>query len=109
MRRAEVLMHNVPAGILEALDHHAGFRFIYDEKYHAEPVSLTMPIRAEAYEFKQFPPLFDGLLPEGEMLDGLLRQHKIDSRDYFAQLLVVGGDLVGAITVKPLAAEQHNE
>ena len=41
---------------------------------------------------------FDGLLPEGEMPEGLLRQHKIDAHDRLAQLLVVGGDLVGAVT-----------
>ena len=34
------------------------------------------------------------------MLEGLLKQIKIDKNDYFGQLLAVGGDLVGAVTVK---------
>jgi serine/threonine-protein kinase HipA len=63
-----------------------------------------MPTRVELYDFIQFPPPFDGLLPEGEMLDGLLRQHMIDSRDYFAQFLVIGGELVGAITIEPIGS-----
>ena len=37
------------------------------------------------------------------MLEGLLRQHKIDAHDRLAQLLVVGGDLVGAVTVEAMA------
>jgi len=59
-----------------------------------------MPLRKAPYEFGQFPSFFDGLLPEGEMLDGLLRQRKIDARDYFAQLMAVGEELVGAVTVR---------
>ena len=59
--------------------------------------------RTEPYQFGGFPAFFDGLLPEGEMLEGLLRQHKIDAHDRLAQLLVVGGDLVGAVTVEAMA------
>jgi len=33
------------------------------------------------------------------MLEGLLRQCKIDRTDLFGQLLAVGGDTVGAVTV----------
>ena len=36
------------------------------------------------------------------MLDGLLRQRKIDKDDYFSQLLAVGKDLVGAVTVEEM-------
>ena len=58
-----------------------------------------MPISEEKYEFLSFPPFFDGLLPEGMMLEGLLRQLKIDKNDYFSQLIAVGNDMVGAVTV----------
>jgi serine/threonine-protein kinase HipA len=34
------------------------------------------------------------------MLEGLLRQKKIDRSDLFFQLVAVGGDLVGAVTVE---------
>ena len=33
------------------------------------------------------------------MLEGLLRQRKIDRKDFFAQLVAVGADTVGAVTV----------
>ena len=43
---------------------------------------------------------FEGLLPEGIMLEGLLRYAKIDKNDYFSQLIQVGHDLVGNVTVE---------
>jgi len=61
-----------------------------------------MPVRSEPYEFDRFPPFFDGLLPEGAQLEALLRTAKIDRDDPMRQLLTVGGDLVGSVTVVPL-------
>jgi len=52
------------------------------------------------YIFDRFPPFFDGLLPEGLLLEGLLRLRKIDKFDYLSQLMAVGSDLVGAVTVQ---------
>lgn len=103
MRRARVLMHGIVAGVLEELDQATAYRFTYEAGYAGESISRTMPVRTEPYPFRGFPAFFDGLLPEGEMLEGLLRQHKIDAHDRLAQLLVVGGDLVGAVTVEAMA------
>jgi serine/threonine-protein kinase HipA len=36
------------------------------------------------------------------MLDALLRQQKIDRNDLFGQLVTVGRDLVGAVTVEEI-------
>jgi serine/threonine-protein kinase HipA len=58
-----------------------------------------MPIRNEPYLFPGFPPFFDGLLPEGVQLESLLRRKKIDKNDYFSQLVAVGADMVGSVTV----------
>jgi serine/threonine-protein kinase HipA len=66
------------------------------------PISLTMPVKEKVFEFDRFPPYFDGLLPEGILLEGLLKQRKIDKYDYFSQLVTVGGDLVGAMTVQEI-------
>jgi serine/threonine-protein kinase HipA len=98
MRKAKIMMRDVFAGILEELPD-GKFRFLYDENYKKEPISLTMPITNSVYEFNQFPPFFEGLLPEGIMLEALLRKFKLDRKDYFGQLVQVGNDLVGAVTV----------
>jgi serine/threonine-protein kinase HipA len=100
MRRAEVYMHGVRAGTLEEIEKGKKYSFLYDQAYIGEPISLTMPVSAEPYEFDKFPPFFEGLLPEGNQLEGLLRVRKIDKDDWFSQLVAVGEDVVGAVTVK---------
>ena len=59
-----------------------------------------MPTNQSVYLYDRFPPFFEGLLPEGMMLEGLLRQTKIDRSDYLDQLIAVGEDLVGNVTVE---------
>ncbi len=102
MRRAKVYMNEIPAGVLEEIEPEKMYLFIYDDGYAGEPVSLRMPVTNKEYRFSQFPPFFDGLLPEGIMLDGLLKQNKIDKNDFFSQLITVGGEMVGAVRVEEL-------
>lgn len=104
MREAIVSVHGKRAGILTEITSNE-YYFEYDENYEDEAVSLTMPTTQKKYSYKTFPPFFEGLLPEGIMLEGLLRMAKIDKKDYFAQLLATGNDLVGAVTVKLLEDE----
>lgn len=102
MRKARVFVNTISAGILEETDKGKSYRFVYDEAYRGDPVSLTMPVEQKEILFSSFPPFFDGLLPEGIMLEGMLKQNKIDRNDYFSQLMAVGGDMVGAVTVEEL-------
>ena len=97
MRRAEVYQQGKLAGMLEELE---GARFIYAESYAGQPVSLTMPVAGQVYEFDRFPSVFEGLLPEGIQLEAMLRRYKLDRSDLFGQLVVAGQDLVGSLTVK---------
>lgn len=100
MRRAKVYNFGVLAGILEEIEKGKMYRFIYDEKYSGAPISLTMPVTEKTYVFDEFPPFFDGLLPEGNQLESLLRLTKTDRKDCFSHLMFVGKDLVGSITVE---------
>jgi len=100
MRKADVFMQGKPAGVLEEIEKGKSYRFVYLDDYAGPPVSLTMPVRERSFDFDRFPPFFDGLLPEGVLLDALLKRRKIDRHDYFSQIVAVGGDLVGAVTVR---------
>lgn len=99
MRSARIFVHDREAGILEEPEK-GKFRFYYHPDYQGAPVSLTMPVRNRVFQFDRFPPFFEGLLPEGAMLEALLRKEKIDRNDYFAQLVTVGKDVVGAVTIE---------
>ena len=102
MRKANVFVNNHEAGLLTELEFGKKYLFESFPGYSGTPVSLTMPVGGVNYGFDSFPPFFEGLLPEGFQLDGLLKIGKIDRNDLFSQLIAVGGDMVGNVTVKDI-------
>ncbi|MEC3965724.1 HipA N-terminal domain-containing protein [Flagellimonas halotolerans] len=104
MRKAVVYTHGKRAGVLTEVSPRE-YRFTNDDDYNGQAISLTMPVGQKKFSFDGFPPFFEGLLPEGIMLEGLLRISKIDHKDYFSQLMATGADLVGAVTVEPMEDE----
>lgn len=100
MKKAKVFVDGILAGYLEEWEKNKNYEFTYLNDYQGSSISLTMPIKQRKYHFDRFPPFFDGFLPEGFMLDALLRIAKIDEDDRFEQLMRVGGEMVGNITVK---------
>lgn len=100
MRRANVYNFGILAGAIEELEKGKSYKFIYNGNYEGPSISLTMPLDQKEYIFEEFPPFFDGLLPEGNQLESLLRQTKTDRNDHFSHLVIVGGDLVGSITIE---------
>ena len=106
MRSALIYVHGYPAGrLLEEIPHQR-YVFTYLSDYSGPAVSLRMPVAGQEFVFDRFPPFFDGLLPEGWLLESLLRREKLDRSDSMGQLLIVGGDTVGAVTAEPELAEQ---
>lgn len=104
MKKLLILCHQTPAGSL-TYDHHS-YTFQYLENYNGPAISLTLPVQIQPYTFEHFPSFFDGLLPEGIQLEGLLRIHKLDRTDYMGQLQAVGNDFIGAITIQDDPSEQ---
>lgn len=100
MRKADIFVKGDHAGTLTEIVKGKEYTFEYIEGYRGYDVSLAMPGTTRIYKFESFPPFFDGLLPEGIQLEGLLKTRKIDRYDYFSQLVAVGNDMVGAVTVK---------
>ena len=101
-RTAYVYVRDVYAGILCETD--AGYSFAYDAGYltmdGAAAVSLTLPIMEETYTSKTLFPFFDGLIPEGWLLDVVSRNWKIDIRDRFGLLLVACRDAIGTVSIR---------
>ncbi len=100
MKRAKVFVNGTLAGELQEIERGKKYLFIYLDTYEGPSVSLEMPLSKSVYEFDRFPPFFEGLLPEGIMLEGLLRQTKIDRHDLMSQIITVGEDLVGNVTIE---------
>ena len=100
MRRAKVYVKGIEAGTLTEVGKGKEYLFEYLDEYNGLVVSRTMPVTERSFRFNRFPPFFDGLLPEGIQLEGLLKIKKIDKNDYFSQLMAVGEEMVGVVTVK---------
>jgi serine/threonine-protein kinase HipA len=100
-RCAMIHQHGRFAGVLKSAER-GGWTFRYESDYDGPPVSLTLPVREDVYVFPEFPAFLDGLLPEGPQLEALLRNHKIDRQDTFRQLVTVGEDLIGSLSVQEL-------
>ena len=102
MRRAKVFVKGIEAGILSEIKQGTEYIFEYNEGYNGLEVSRTMLTSQKKYTFNKFPPFFEGLLPEGLQLEGLLKLNKFDRNDLFSQLIAVGEDVVGAVSVKAI-------
>ena len=101
-RKGSVFVQNVLAGIISETD--SGYMFKYDRAYLASDkplaVSLTLPLQESAFESKTLFPFFDGLIPEGWLLNVVTKNWKIDRRDRFGLLLAVCKDSIGDVSVR---------
>ncbi len=109
MKRAEVLVHDRPAGTLTESD--SGYTFCYHPAYlqseGAEPVSLTLPLSDHVYHSDVLFPFFDGLIPEGWLLEVAQKTWKLDRRDRMGLLLATCRDCIGAVSI--IAGEEADD
>lgn len=109
MRRANIYYKNLLAGVLTEGDQ--GYEFYYLPEYikstRAKPISLTLPLREEAYRSNVLFPFFDGLIPEGWLLDVALRNTDISILDRMSLLLLCCNDCIGAVSVEQVIEEEN--
>ena len=104
MKQAKIYMYNTFAGVLTEDEN--GYKFEYDSDYlaskKAESISLTLPLTDKPYISNIWHPFFDGLIPEGWLLDIAEKNWKINNRDRMSLLLACCKDCIGAVSVQPL-------
>jgi serine/threonine-protein kinase HipA len=108
MRIAEIKIHNIIAGQLSQDE--KGYHFIYYSEYlkrtNPVPVSLTLPLQEAPFTNNVLFPFFDGLIPEGWLLDIAERNWKLNPRDRMGLLLACCKDCIGAVSVHPATEEE---
>lgn len=101
-RKADIYVRETKAGVLEETE--TGYRFRYEPGYlsqkHAEPVSLTLSLQEGAYESRILFPFFDGLIPEGWLLNVVEDTWKVNPKDRMGLLLVSCRDTIGNVSVR---------
>ena len=102
MGNLNVFVGSILAGVLSRQPE--GYTFTYDYSYSGAPVFIGWPLHEPTKSWSEFPPAFDGLLPEGVLLEQLLIKHKLDRSDKWSQLAAVGRDLTGFLSIIPSAS-----
>jgi serine/threonine-protein kinase HipA len=107
MRQAEIKLHDKAVGKL--VEDEDGYHFQYDESYLDSesplPISMTLPLQKEEFRSLVLFPFFDGLIPEGWLLDIAGKNWKLNPRDRMGLLLACCKDCIGAVSVNPLLDE----
>lgn len=97
-------MNDQLAGVLTEDDN--GYRFTYQERYLKKDgvlaVSLTLPLQKEPFHSENLFPFFDGLIPEGWLLNIAHKNWKINPRDRMGLLLTTCRDCIGNISVRSI-------
>src|ERR1035437_367179 len=110
-RRGRVFYKDKFVGVISETED--GYSFKYDDNYlndiNSNAISFIMPLRKESYESSTMIPFFDGIIPEGWLLDLAQRNLKVDSRDRMGLLLLFCKDCIGAISVIEEQAEESDE
>jgi serine/threonine-protein kinase HipA len=109
IRKAEISIHDKTAGWL--IQDAEGYHFQYDGQYllsaDPEPVSLTLPLQNAVYDSNTMFPFFDGLIPEGWLLDIAEKNWKLNPRDRMGLLMACCKDCIGAVSVHPVKENEE--
>jgi serine/threonine-protein kinase HipA len=108
MRQAKILYKGQFAGILTESDE--GYEFCYLPDYlakvDAKSISQTLPLQVNPFKSSVLFPFFDGLIPEGWLLDVALRNTDISILDRMSLLLLCCKDCIGAVSVLPYEGKE---
>lgn len=107
MQKAEIRYGDKTAGWL--IQDEEGYHFFYDPEYlnakDPKPVSLTLPVQDSEFISTTMFSFFDGLIPEGWLLDVAQKNWKLDPRDRMGLLMNCCKDCIGAVSVHPVSKE----
>lgn len=110
MRQAKVLYNERVAGTLTETDE-GEYIFKYDKQYleseGSGPITLTMKLREQPYVADRLFAFFEGLIPEGWLLDIASKNWKLDRNDRMGLLLACCRNCIGAVSIKPIETENE--
>ena len=90
MRKASIFYDEIFAGILTETDE-GEYTFEYDVDYIVhypkQFITFSMPVMANVYKANRLFPFFEGLIPEGWLLDIASKNWKINPNDRMGLLL----------------------
>lgn len=110
MRKAAIYYKDTLAGVLTETNE-GEYIFQYEKKYIKEHpkqfLTFTMPVSPKPYTDKRLFPFFEGLIPEGWLLDIASKNWKINQNDRMGLLLACCQNCIGAVSVQPIPQENE--
>lgn len=101
MKEGLVYKNELLAGLV--WEDEQGYAFQYNKAYLLNPVygpvSKTLPLRSEPFTDKNLLPFFDGLIPEGWLLQIAIENWKLNPRDRMNLLLTLCKDCIGDVSI----------
>lgn len=110
MRQANIFYKTILAGILtETNDGEYVFKYddSYIKKYPKDFITFTMPVSFTEYTDKRLFPFFEGLIPEGWLLDVAVKNWKLNPNDRMGLLLSCCQNCIGAVSVVPINTDSY--
>lgn len=110
MRQARIYYLDKVAGILtETNEGEYEFRYEsdYAQNHPNDFITFTMPVSEVVYREKRLFPFFEGLIPEGWLLDIASKNWKINRNDRMGLLLACCRDCIGAVGVEPILTDDE--
>ena len=109
MRQAMIYYQDDLAGILVETDD-GEYEFTYDKEYvKSFPqrfLTFTMPVSEKKYRSNRLFPFFEGIIPEGWLLEIASKNWKINQNDRMGLLLACCRNCIGAVSVVPIENER---
>lgn len=110
MRKGKVSYKEHFAGVITETND-GEYVFQYDERYVRDYpddfITFTMPVKGKPYIEKRLFPFFDGLIPEGWLLEIASENWKINRNDRMGLLLACCWNCIGAVGVEPILTEDE--
>ncbi len=110
MREASIFYKDTEAGKLtETDDGLYEFRYLpeYVKTWPDQFITFTMPVSEKVYTDKRLFAFFEGLIPEGWLLDIAITSWKINTNDRMGLLLACCRNCIGAVSVIPTDKEDE--
>ena len=110
MRQAIVEYNNLKAGVLTETDS-GEYKFVYDKEYvlnyPEQFIAFSMPVSSYPYRSKRLFPFFDGLIPEGWLLNIAAESWRINKNDRMGLLLACCKNAIGAVSIHPINSAKN--
>ena len=105
MRQGKVFYQNHFAGVVTETND-GDYTFEYDndyiQKFPYQFIAFSMPVSEKLYRENRLFPFFEGLIPEGWLLEIASEICKINKNDRMGLLLACCKNCIGAVSVEPI-------